>query len=958
MASITDNFHKISATQYVRTSVPQINYSDNVGHLLRTRTWGFNTSQSIVADQRYDELGRLWEVDQPHFDTVDAELARRLSYDVVGRVTGVSTPDSVGTLQTATTIYGGLVTTLINLKKQKRVETRDAIGQLTEVWQVHTDAGSVDTYTRFKYDPYSNLTSTTDPSGNIISVLYDKLGRKERLTDPDLGVINYKVDPLGRTWKQINPVEAAAATATVFGYDQLGRMTSRIERDLKSYWVYDQQAGGNCKLAKSCGKLVEAYTLAGLTKDYDRFHSYDDFGRPKSTQQTINEGDGNATYKNDTAYDDWGRIIRQTYQRNTDTAKVFDSRYNNAGVLERLERGSMVLWRTTAQDAASRLKSSALGNGLSQAFGYEPYTGRLKNTALAASTSLPVLAEGYSYDLLGNVMLRSQHWDTGGFDETFTYDDLNRLSTSSVPTRGSQTYTYDLSGNLKTKTGVGMTGATYVYPAPNSATPRPHAVSSISGVGSFTYNANGNMLSGAGRVYTWNNFDMPVTITKTAGAFSSSFVYGPEHQRTRQTRGDSSVQTYAGAQEVETTPAGKLVRTYWPYGVGVEIDRPGKSTELNWVHRDRLGSTVLITGQTGSVVEKMAHDAWGKRRALDGTNSTPDSIDGKTDNKGFTGHEMLDQLDLVHMNGRVYDPLIAKFVSADPVVQEVTNGQNYNRYSYVLNNPTNLTDPTGFKWDPCGIYCDTVYQAGQTDSAANVQNARGICAQGCNVTVSGFGDEDGNYEITQFGAGAAIAKMGGIPANNSIKYDANGNELPGSGTPLAAISTQQRALLVTALGNAQKLAREKVQSMKAGKADASMEKFFYSSSKSMYEKLIPTAEALSTRLDSLTANSFLPSSACMPGCAKGARDETAGAFVIGSGKENPNIYINSVAFNTQSWTLTRIIVHETSHLWNGGATHDWKTYGIRASLKLRDDAPRAAQSHADTWSFFITGDSK
>jgi RHS repeat-associated protein len=57
---------------------------------------------------------------------------------------------------------------------------------------------------------------------------------------------------------------------------------------------------------------------------------------------------------------------------------------------------------------------------------------------------------------------------------------------------------------------------------------------------------------------------------------------------------------------------------------------------------------------------------------------------------------MLDQLDLVHMNGRVYDPFVARFLSADPIIQDPLNGQNYSRYTYVFNNPTNLTDPTGF----------------------------------------------------------------------------------------------------------------------------------------------------------------------------------------------------------------------------------------------------------------------
>jgi RHS repeat-associated protein len=66
------------------------------------------------------------------------------------------------------------------------------------------------------------------------------------------------------------------------------------------------------------------------------------------------------------------------------------------------------------------------------------------------------------------------------------------------------------------------------------------------------------------------------------------------------------------------------------------------------------------------------------------------------DNKGYTGQEMLDQLQLVHLNGRVYDPLTARFISADPEIQDPTHSQCYNRFSYVINNPTNLTDPTGF----------------------------------------------------------------------------------------------------------------------------------------------------------------------------------------------------------------------------------------------------------------------
>ncbi len=250
---------------------------------------------------------------------------------------------------------------------------------------------------------------------------------------------------------------------------------------------------------------------------------------------------------------------------------------------------------------------------------------------------------------------------------------------------------------------------------------RPHAVDSIPGIGSFSYDDNGNLLSGAGRSLTWTSFDMPATAAKAATvstpAASASFVYGPEHQRTRQIRSDGSSVVYAGPQEVETKAGLTTVKTYWPYGVGVEIDRGTAATELNWTHVDRLGSPVAMSTSTGTLREKLAYDAWGKRRTLDGAplngTPTPDTIDGLTDNRGFTGHEMLDQLDLVHMNGRIYDPLTARFMSADPILQDPMNGQSYNRYSYVMNNPTNFTDPTGF----CANSTESRFCAGMFEKA-------------------------------------------------------------------------------------------------------------------------------------------------------------------------------------------------------------------------------------------------
>lgn len=49
------------------------------------------------------------------------------------------------------------------------------------------------------------------------------------------------------------------------------------------------------------------------------------------------------------------------------------------------------------------------------------------------------------------------------------------------------------------------------------------------------------------------------------------------------------------------------------------------------------------------------------------------------------------------MNGRIYDPLVGRMLSADIVVQAPGDLQSFNRYSYVLNNPLRFVDPTGFE---------------------------------------------------------------------------------------------------------------------------------------------------------------------------------------------------------------------------------------------------------------------
>lgn len=99
----------------------------------------------------------------------------------------------------------------------------------------------------------------------------------------------------------------------------------------------------------------------------------------------------------------------------------------------------------------------------------------------------------------------------------------------------------------------------------------------------------------------------------------------------------------------------------------------------------------------------MSFEAWGQRRnAQDWEVLVADALknfDHSITTRGFTGHEMLDEVGLVHMNGRIYDARLGRFLQADPVIDSVTSTQGYNRYSYVHNNPLRYTDSSGYSID-------------------------------------------------------------------------------------------------------------------------------------------------------------------------------------------------------------------------------------------------------------------
>ena len=124
--------------------------------------------------------------------------------------------------------------------------------------------------------------------------------------------------------------------------------------------------------------------------------------------------------------------------------------------------------------------------------------------------------------------------------------------------------------------------------------------------------------------------------------------------------------------------------------------------DTRYFYRDALRSITLIADEAGVVTERFSYDAHGKRRFPNGADDTGYTLSSNATDLGYTGHEQLEEIRLIHMNGRLYDPQLGRFISADPIDPRSLSSQHWNRFSYVLNNPFRYVDPTGYEGEDNG----------------------------------------------------------------------------------------------------------------------------------------------------------------------------------------------------------------------------------------------------------------
>ncbi|MFA9388744.1 MAG: RHS repeat-associated core domain-containing protein [Prolixibacteraceae bacterium] len=157
----------------------------------------------------------------------------------------------------------------------------------------------------------------------------------------------------------------------------------------------------------------------------------------------------------------------------------------------------------------------------------------------------------------------------------------------------------------------------------------------------------------------------------------------------------------------------------------------GSTPAVYSIFRDQLGTITHLKSASDTL--EYSYDAYGHRRDKDTWSYTIDDTNALFADRGFTGHEHLSDFGLINMNGRLYDPLVGRFLNPDNFVQQPGNSQSYNRYSYCLNNPLKYTDPSGENWGDL-LYAAGMYTAGVLNNLINEKMTLGDAFRNTPIT--------------------------------------------------------------------------------------------------------------------------------------------------------------------------------------------------------------------------------
>lgn len=668
----------------------------------------------ILTDEYTNSRGLVFFKRSPYYDpkappgTTMAQLAHGevpnatvVGYDGAERPTAEVHVEYGVDKWRATTTYGGdRVTVLPPVGGTLTTTVSDARGQLTAKlqYQGRTTTTPAET-TSYGYTKQGDMSSVTDPAGNVWRYEYDVLGRKVKADDPDKGVATMAYDDAG----QVTSTTDARGKAIVTSYDDLGRkVETHSGSTLLTKSVYDT-------LAK--GELTSSTRYYGTDAYVRSVTGYDEAGRAKGEQVVIPGVENKLanTYTTTQTYADDGSLWSTGLPKLGDlAAETLNYSYDAFGQRDKTNGALTYVGHTkyTALGEVAQLVMGSSERPLWRTSFYDPGTSRLSQVKTQRDALGNVLAtnQTYTYDQVGDVtritdQIQGKQLDT----QCFTYDHLRRTKAAWTATDDCagppdaakiggpapywQEYTYDLTGNRTKLTAKGLSGAadkvsTYTYGQPGSDL--PHAVQSVtsgSTVAAYDYDETGNTTTRSGpdgkpQPLVWNDEGL------LASVGTSNYIYDANGQPLIRHDAGSATLFLGGGELKETN--GVLKGTRYYDGLGV---RTGAG--FSWSVPDRSGTAqTSLDAATLSITSRLV-DPFGVPR---------DTATGWTGgDRGFVGGTPTSSTGLTRLGAREYDPALGRFLSVDPVI-DPADPQQLNPYSYANNSPATFSDPDGLRY--------------------------------------------------------------------------------------------------------------------------------------------------------------------------------------------------------------------------------------------------------------------
>ena len=661
---------------------------------MQTITAAVGTPLQAVTTLTYNFAGDITAMQLPNGTTMG------FTYDNARRLTKIT--DSLGNSSNFTLNNAGNVTKEErkdpgNTLKFQYTQTFDEMARILK----HIGAGAQEW--DFAYDKNSNLTSFTDANNNQTTYAFDALQRLVGSTDPISGVTNASINQLDQTTK----IEDPRTNDTDYTYNAFGDVTQLVSPDTGTATFVVNKAGDVTQMTDSRA-VVTNYTYDALnrlltvaypsdstlnvTLTYDDNPTPGNCGPSKGELCRVVDPSGTTDYK----YNALGQLIEVKEVRGALTFTTAYE-YDLAGLLKKITypSGRQATYTRNTNGQVTGVSAPVNGSAvnIASSITYLPF-GPVTSLTYGNSKTLSatfdqdyrmtarsvggVFSESYTYDANGNILTKGSH--------TYDYDAMNRI-VEEIFGMTTTAWAYDDIGNRLSET-VNSTPTAYTYPVGSSK------LSSVGGT-SYTYDAMGNVTQKGTQSYVYNAAAQ-MGEAKLSGVTVGTYTYNAYNQRTKKVTSSATVHYVYGPGGVligEYNGSGVLIREYI-HANGeplAQIDKPGASESILYLHTDHLLTARYATNAAGSTVWSWDSGAFGKE--------TPTG--SATVNLRFPGQYFDSETGLHYNWHRYYDPATGRYITSDPIGLAGGLGT----FGYAAQNPLSAYDPDGkaIWWVGAGI---------------------------------------------------------------------------------------------------------------------------------------------------------------------------------------------------------------------------------------------------------------